>query len=118
SIRLAAPMRLNCWLRRIRNMQTSSPIDFDSATQSTSKQGRALQLVEGARKTLKVRHTVASTLTRQMQQMAISEMRGGRSAVQVGKIYNAAPIVVLELFFRAELDRMRNAEPATTRRAA
>lgn len=71
-----------------------------------------LELVE-APKNLRKRHTVPSTITPQMQALIVSEWRGGRSAVEIAKVYSTAADVVLDLVARSQAR-----EIAALRRAA
>jgi hypothetical protein len=63
-------------------------IDCESAS-APMEQPRP-QRIGAARKPVK--HTVPGTLTPQMQKMIVSELRGGRSVVQVAKAYDVAAV--------------------------
>jgi hypothetical protein len=73
-------------------------------------QERRLQVVEPTHSQVKRRHAVPGTIPAQMQALIVSEWRGGRSAVQIAKAYNADVAVVLDLVLRDQqraMGRMR-----------
>lgn len=58
------------------------------------------QAVEPSRKAVKRLHQVPGTVPAGIRALIVSELRGGRSAVQVGKEYGVVVGVVLEFFVR------------------
>jgi hypothetical protein len=68
------------------------------AALSIVRQAGSAETVVATRKPVK--HTVPGSITREMRALILSELRGGRSAVQVAKEYNVVVAVVLEIWCR------------------
>lgn len=65
--------------------------------------------IQEARQSLNRRtaHIVPSTLTLQMRQQILGELRAGRSVHQVAKAYNASAFVPMEIWTRAIENELR-----------